>query len=314
MTPGKRLRDFSWGAGTNHAWNTGGDKIWTSMFGFGNVTLPNQWYMGAQWEFDPPHLDDRMTRGGPLAKQPTQYGGYFYGGTDSRRRVPLGLNAGVFLDPRGGYDRNIFPNADIRPSSNIKISISPGIDQLHNTLQFVQSVADPSATVTYGRRYVFADLYQTTFSANTRVEWTLTRALSLQMFAQPFAASGHYNNFKELARPASGDYPTYGSSGSSISPVTANGVVQSYTVDPDGAGSAPAFTISNPDFRVHSLRGNAVVRWEYRPGSTLFFVWQQQRSAFDQYVGDFNFSRDTRAIFAQPTNVFLIKATYWLAR
>ncbi|MFL5638004.1 MAG: hypothetical protein ACJ78M_01400, partial [Gemmatimonadaceae bacterium] len=79
-------------------------------------------------------------------------------------------------------------------------------------------------------------------------------------------------------------------------------------------GAAPAFSIGNPDFRTHSLRGNAVVRWEYRPGSALFFVWQQQREDFLPFEGDFRTGRETRQIFGRPSNVFLVKATYWFAR
>jgi hypothetical protein len=72
------------------------------------------------------------------------------------------------------------------------------------------------------------------------------------------------------------------------------------------------FRFFNNSFNVQSLRGNAVLRWEYRPGSTLFFVWQQQRSGADPF-GDFELGRDTGAIFnARPDNVFVIKATYWL--
>lgn len=63
-----------------------------------------------------------------------------------------------------------------------------------------------------------------------------------------------------------------------------------------------------------TLRGNAVLRWEYRPGSALFMVWQQERSGFEP-IGDFDFRRDVGDIFRTvPTNVFLIKATYWIGR
>lgn len=83
-------------------------------------------------------------------------------------------------------------------------------------------------------------------------------------------------------------------------------------MDPDGPGPAPGFQIDNPDFSVRSLRGNAVLRWEYRPGSAIFVVWQQQRSDFVR-DGDFDFGRDVGAIFRAPaTNVFLIKASYWI--
>jgi hypothetical protein len=108
----------------------------------------------------------------------------------------------------------------------------------------------------------------------------------------------------------------YGRTGtSSIAPVIdAASNKTGYTADPDGTGPAPALTISNPDFSVQSLRGNAVVRWEYRPGSALFFVWQQQRSGFQPFEGEFRTGDALRDIFTQPTNVFLVKATYWFAR
>jgi hypothetical protein len=104
--------------------------------------------------------------------------------------------------------------------------------------------------------------------------------------------------------------------GSTVTPTTepTTGNILSYSVDPDGPGAAPSFIIDNPDFRTHSLRGNAVVRWEYRPGSAIFFVWQQQRSDFLPFEGDFRTGRETRAIFGRPSNVFLVKATYWFAR
>ena len=73
-----------------------------------------------------------------------------------------------------------------------------------------------------------------------------------------------------------------------------------------------AFTFDDPDFNFRSLRGSAVVRWEYRPGSALFFVWQQQRDGFEDF-GDFRFGRDFGAIFREDVqNIFVVKATYWL--
>ena len=85
-----------------------------------------------------------------------------------------------------------------------------------------------------------------------------------------------------------------------------------YTVDPDGAGAAKIFTVTNKDFNTQSLRGNAVLRWEYRPGSTLYLVWQQRREG-TQTNGDFDFSRAARSIFdASADNVFVLKFDYWL--
>ncbi len=315
-TPGSTFRNWSVYAGTNHAWNFGGDKIWTSMFANGSGTFKNLWYMGAGLEYDPGALDDRLTRGGPVGRQPTSYGAFVYGGTDSRRKIAYNWSLSWFPDEAGGYSKNIFPQIDMRPSTTVTVSVSPGLSWGRTTAQYVQSVADDAATATFGRRYLFANLDQTTLSATTRVSWTLSSTLSFQLYAQPFASVGSYDQFKELTQPRTRVYSIYGgSAGTTIKPViNSRGERTGYTIDPDGSGPASSFTLGNPDFRTQSLRGNAVVRWEYRPGSAVFFVWQQQRSGYAPYEGDFQTSRELRQIFTQPTNVFLVKATYWFAR
>ena len=71
---------------------------------------------------------------------------------------------------------------------------------------------------------------------------------------------------------------------------------------------------ANPDFNFRSLRGNAVFRWEYRPGSVMYVAWAHSRSGnFTQ--GDFQFRRDFNAMFQNvPDNVFLVKASFWMPR
>jgi hypothetical protein len=67
-----------------------------------------------------------------------------------------------------------------------------------------------------------------------------------------------------------------------------------------------------PDFKTRTLVGNAVVRWEYRPGSALFFVWQQRRLGFGDDYGLAG-ARDLREVFSDhPQNIFAVKGTYWL--
>jgi hypothetical protein len=315
--PGKLLRGYNLYVGTNHAWNYGGDRIWTSFFNQVTLNLTNLWSIYGGGEYDPGAIDDRLTRGGPLGRQPTQWGAWTEILTDKRRPVSYDVFMDYYGDEAHGYAKDVSFGVDIRPSSSVHVIVTPALSLLHNTIQFVRGATDALATSTYGRRYVFSDLFQTTLSATTRVEWTLTPLLSFQLYAQPFASAGRFKGFKELARPGTQQYLVYGrDNASTITPVTdaATEKTLSYTADPDGSGIAPSFTINNPDFRTHSLRGNAVVRWEYRPGSALFFVWQQQREDFLPLEGDFRTGRETKGIFGRPSNVFLVKATYWFAR
>jgi hypothetical protein len=179
----------------------------------------------------------------------------------------------------------------------------------------VCEVADPTATAFFGNRYVFAFIKTKTLSLDTRVNWTFTPNLTLQLFAQPFFASGAYSSFREFAATRTARKLVYGQDIGTITrtPATATSGA-TYTVDPDNAGPAQPFTFPDPDFTFRSLIGNAVLRWEYRPGSTVFFVWTQNRTGSDTN-GDFDFARERTEIFRdRPTNVFQVKVNYWLGR
>jgi hypothetical protein len=175
----------------------------------------------------------------------------------------------------------------------------------------VQRVADPLAAATYGARYVFADVDQTTATMTARVNWTFTPRLTLETVMQPFVSAVSFRDYKEFTTPRRLDFAVYGrDAGSTIAPAAAGG----FDVDPDGAGPAPGFRVANRSFTDHSLRGSAVLRWEYRPGSALFAVWQQQRAG-SVADGRFDTGRELGALFRDPArNVFLVKATYWLSR
>ena len=152
----------------------------------------------------------------------------------------------------------------------------------------------------------------------TRLDWTFTPHLSLQLFAQPLLSSGDFVTYKELVRPRSFDFRSFRAG----VPVTTGAGVgcaggdiclldEEQHVDFDGDGVAD-FSFDERDFNVRSLIGNVVLRWEYRPGSTVFLGWQRRQS--DQArVGNFDFGRDAGALFDAPSdNRFIVKVSYWL--
>jgi hypothetical protein len=240
--------------------------------------------------------------------------------TDSRQRIVGNLNVQVIRPVDNTEGGRVFyaPGVTLKPSSRLLVTLSPSLDIDNTAQQYVTAVADPAVAPEFaGTRYIFGRLQQKTFSMDTRVNMTFTPNLTLEMFAQPFLASGKYSTFKEFAEVKSRRMFYFGQdNGSTVVTNTdpENGATTGYTVDPDGAGAATPFTFENPDFNLRSLRGTGVLRWEYRPGSTLYFVWTQERSGFDQF-GDFNFSRDRSALFRdKATNVFQIKGTYWIGR
>jgi hypothetical protein len=165
----------------------------------------------------------------------------------------------------------------------------------------VGSIADAGAVDTYGQRYVFAQLDQTTVSANLRLNWAFTPNLSLQMFAQPLISSGEYFAYKQLVRARSYEWEPVGSGVPQYNAV-------GDSIDINGPGPGRGF---NPDFNVTSLRGNAILRWEYMPASTLFLVWTQDRSGREEN-GEFEFGSACSKMFDQrPNNIFLAKVSYY---
>jgi hypothetical protein len=306
------------------AWNWDGDRL-NSGIGVGaNGSFTNFWYGGIGAGYNPENFSDRLTRGGPLARVPASRNFNVNGGTDSRKRVSFSGSANVSENDADGWSRGASVQADIRPSTALRVRVGPNLYRARTTDQYVRSDADPAAEP-FGRRWLFAELDQTTLSMDTRVEWTFTPNLSLQLFAQPFVSAGSYDRFKEFGAAGTRDFAVLGEDRGTVCPFVTNGL-RSYAVDPVGSAPCPEtlaprntpegarFTtrFGDPNFTFRSLRGNAVVRWEYRPGSALFFVWQQDRSG-SLPLGDFDFGRDYGALFREPArNVFLVKATYWI--
>ena len=312
----KYTQNYFLGGWSNYAWNHDGDMIYHGYGGNMNATFNNLWNWDVGAGFNPSYSDDRLLRGGPLAKRPGSYYAQTSVSTDSRKKIwynpyiSYNSSADDTWSANGGF------YVETRPATNIRLTFNPSYNKSHSEAQFVRSQADAdaSAAPTYNVRYVFADLDQTTFVLETRVEYTFTSKLSLQSYIQPFVAVGKYAEFKEFTTPSAYDFAVYGRDRGTITPGTSASGAANYTIDPDGLGTAASFAIRNPNFNSHSLRGNAVLRWEYRPGSALFFVWQQERAGDEQQFA-FDANRDVSAIFRdRPTNGFMIKAAYWLSK
>lgn len=274
------------------------------------LEFPNYWNLRTFVIRDATTDDDRLTRGGPVVKVPGNTFGHFQVSTDPRQAAVFDVQVRGGRGFDGTRSFNVRPGMALKPAANVFVQFSPNYNFAENGQQYVRRQADPTATDFAGARYVFAHATTRVISFETRVNWTLRPAITLQVYAQPFFASGAYTGFREYASPRSLTMHEYGTD---IGTIVQDPATRAYTVDPDGAaGPAPTFSFNDPDFTARSLRGTAVLRWEYRPGSTMFFVWTQQRSGYAAF-GDFDFSRDSRALFGdRPDNVFLIKATYWI--
>ncbi len=254
-------------------------------------------------------LNPRTTRGGPAMTNPANWGGNLWFNTDGRKRVSGGLSVNFSGDAAGSYSVSAGPTLFGRGEGLFSWSIRPNFTKSRNAAFYVTQAEDEWARSTYGRRYVFAELEQSAIDVTIRMDLALTPRMTLQVYGQPFVATGDYENFMALRTPRSYDFIRYGEGAATIGRSQA---YNSYTADADGAGPAGPIRFGNPDFRTRSFRSNVVLRWEYLPGSTLFLVWSQDRA---DWVRDpaFDGIGDLQRLFSDPMrNVFLIKASYWL--
>jgi hypothetical protein len=281
-TPTKRFRERNTWIGVWQNRNFDGDTIERGAFVDAFGTLQNFWeYRGALF-WSPGSLNDRLTRGGPIVRTRTSWTSDVSLGSDSRKRFYFTIDGHFEGNDDSSYVRNGGVTFNARPSTNLLLSVAPYFSRSFDHTQYLFANPDATATATYGRRYVFADLDQRSFELATRVDWTLNSRLSFQLYMQPFIASGDYHDYHSLVAARTADYTPY------------------------------AGAVEDRDFNFRSVRGSAVVRWEFRPGSALYVVWNENRSDVEP-IGNLRINRDLRAISTAPSHdVFLVKVSYWI--
>ncbi|HET7464412.1 MAG TPA: DUF5916 domain-containing protein [Longimicrobium sp.] len=284
--PGPVLRYWQASLGGRREWNYDGDPILLNFNSNGYLQHLSYWSANYSLTLQPRSLDDRLTRGGPVALRPMAGSAYLSVGSDPRK--PLVGSASVFaqsIEKGGGGDVNGYVEVQVKTSPRWNLTVGPSFDRARSAAQALGSVADTTPAALFGQRYLFTDLRQTTVSMDVRLNYTFNPDLTLQVYVAPFVSSVDF-----------GDTTRY--------------LVRARTFDfaPDELSG-----VHPTDFTVRSLRGNAVLRWEWRPGSTVYLAWQQQREDFEEGIGTFRFGRDRAALFdTRPDNVFLIKVNYWL--
>ena len=303
--PGRLFRNYSLGFWSGTEWNFDGLRKWTQFQSFNNFQLRNYWQVNASVTAGPDMLSDDLTRGGPVmgAAAFVQLDASINNrpGSRNRWRASTTLNT----DESDGWYALVSAGVSYRLGSQWEISIDPRFRRNTNPRQYIRTVTGNGRTETYGNRYIFGAVDQSELAARIRVNYAITPDLTLETYAEPFASSGRYGSFGELAAPRSADLRYYGNDGTTISAPDAEGRRQVT----DGATT---FTLNNLDFNVRSFRSNVVVRWEWRPGSTLFVVWQQDRFA-QSPNGDHVGPRAVwDALSATGSNFFSVKMNYWL--
>ncbi len=272
-------------------WTTGGLALERAVNSNAHLVFSNNWGFAAGATLGQlgNTYCDRCARGGPAVRQSRYLAPWLTITGDDRRRITPSVSTNYYRTDEGrSYNWKLEPSMAVRASSQLLFSLDVTASHNEDNTQWIGNFGDTTKPATH---YAFAHLHQNTLVTAVRATYIATPELSFQFYAQPFVSNGTYTNAREL----------------SADPRAAN-----YT-DRYVAYTPPASAMAG--FNDREFKSNTVVRWEYRPGSTLFLVWTQGRQAYDNAPDTRGWTQSYPDLLKlRPDNTFLVKFSYWLNR
>ncbi|HTK56785.1 MAG TPA: DUF5916 domain-containing protein [Gemmatimonadales bacterium] len=263
-----------------------------------HTQLNNRWgvHLGGTQGVGQTYCARGCTRGGPALKLEPSFSPW--GGFDSDQRKKFTFGS-WFNYNRGDGGRSHYFNASpyvaMKVSSQFNTQLSLNYSRNDDDSQWWGNFTDAGST-----HYTFADLQQRELGLTWRLDYTFTPAMSFQWYASPFISKGTFSRVREVADARASNYDDrFVTAPDSIFTTSGDTVV---TTTPGG-------------FNFMAFNSNAVFRWEYRPGSTLFVVWSQGRGRFNPQEGNDGFQENIGDLFhGRASDRFLVKVSYWFNR
>jgi hypothetical protein len=304
--PGAIFRNYSINFNQWTGWDFGGNNLFKGGNISLNAQLNNYWRFGIGINPQSRSLSQTALRGGPFLKNPPRISYGWWLNTDKRKKISFNFgNSQAWSKYQHNHKVSFWSGITYKPNNTIDISINPRISINESNLQYVDNTEFNNH-----QRYLMALLKQTTVSMSMRLNLSLSPNLTIQYWGQPFIATGEYSHFKRITNSTADKYDNrfHEFSQNEISYNQEDGT---YNFDENKDGFYD-YSVNNPNFNVLQFRSNLVARWEYKPGSTIFLVWTQNRDDYHD-TGNLTLKKDLNNMFSvYPHNTFLIKLTYRL--
>ena len=301
--PGRWLRRYAVSLSSENLWMWDGTREFGAIRSDATLTFLNFWRLDLTGWYDVRSQSSSLSRGGPLVGQGS--GWVVIARLQNSSSGDSRWNARIFHGEgeQGNRTTRLSGGLFLRPGPRWQVSVEPNYLRQTIPRQYV-ATRGGGPEETFGSRYIFSIIDRSTLLARVRASFAMRPDLTIELYAEPFAASGEFHGFGELPAPQSRDLRVYGSAGTSIS--------RDSTGDWMVTDGDDVFTLANRDFNVRSFRSNAVLRWEWRPGSTVFLVWQQDRFSADEERGLVRPADLWDAVTASGEQRLLVKLSYWL--
>ena len=289
------FRMYSVGLHQSNRWDYAMNYENSGVFFTSKFEFLNRWAIAPSVHYGTDWLNTRILRGGQAVLIPAIWEGNLIANTDVSKKFFVNINASKQAAGNDHYRNSLYEaSATVIPFNVLKLSLSLNYSKTMDNLQYVDTkVLNPA------NKYILAHLDQKTLGVTFRIDYNITPEISIQYYGSPFASVGKYSEFKEITNARAKNYTDRFAV---LNPVFAVNRYWFY-----------GYYINNPDFTFNQFRSNLVFRWEYKPGSQIFFVWGNERTSWKNDSSSKVGKAMTQLKNVLPDNIFLIKLSYWFS-
>lgn len=295
------FRSYSFAVHQSNNWDYGANYLYSGLFLTSKLDFLNRWMVSPSLHYRAEGYDNRILRGGPAMLLPALWEGSLDFHTDMARKFILSLNASTEAARNDSYtNSNLQATVTVIPYNALRLSASLNYSENMDNLQYVDT-----KVLNTGTKYILAHLNQKTLGATFRIDYNISPEISIQYYGSPFASVGKYSRLKEVTNPRADAYADRFK--------LLNTQFSGNTYHVPASNDTPAYSVDNPDFTFNQFRSNLVFRWEYRPGSQLYFVWGNERTGWKNESNSSVGKAINQLKDVSPNNIFLIKLSYWFS-
>lgn len=262
----------------------------------------NQWALSASGSYTTQSLDTRILRGASAMLIPSVWYESLYARTNGSKKFSCALSTEFSKSGNNSAQYySVSPSIVYTPFNTLKLSTSFNYSSKQDELQYIATASERDK-----QKVILGKIDQHTLGITFRVDYNITPELSIQYYGSPFATTGKYTGFKKVTDPKADEYY---SRFFKLTPVLKD---NNYEVS-ENNNETVDYSFKNPNFDFSQFRSNLVFRWEYLPGSQLYFVWSQDRTEYmEPGIQDLGKKiSNIKDIF--PNNIFLVKFKYWFS-
>ncbi|MCL7754034.1 DUF5916 domain-containing protein [Polaribacter sp. Z022] len=272
----------------------------------GNVNWKNNWWTEVELGHKPRIFSNSFLQGGPRWRFSAENYFVLFFGSDRSKKMSftLGYVGSAAKQNNFSFQRHVF-RMNYQPFDALSVSLSTEFEKNPSKTQYVNQADYNTKT-----RYILGEIDNQSWSTTLRVNYSINPNMSIQFYGQPFIARGRYSNFNYVNNAVSKDLY------SRVSWYNNNQILENngnYNVD-ENIDGVTDYTFGKPDFSYVQFRTNLVARWEYIPGSELFFVWARGGARSGDPNNSLTRSFRNQILDKPLENTFLIKATYRFVR